>query len=311
MTIDHVIADTKKGYTMTAYTNDLAALKSFVTQRYAFLTNHAELRPSAPKILALRGPTNAPTAAEGAVVVADVRGADGVGVDSVWLYHRAKSYGRFDAVPMYDDGAHGDGAAGDGTYGGTTTNYPAGSKVRYYVEARSANTAKAAAFFPPRAEQEVQSYRVAVTTAPDSPVVIEEFLAANVASHADPQGDFDDWIELHNVTDAEVDLTGRYLSDEPNNPRKWAFPDGTRIPAGGYLIVWADEDGSADAGLHASFKLDKAGEQILLTDTDARLNAILDSVTFGPQEDDRSYGRTAADADVWAVLTPTPGAPNP
>jgi len=311
LTIDHVVADPKKNYTMTAYTNDLAALKSFVSQRYAFLTNHAELTPPAPHIVALHGPSHPPTAAEGATITAEVHGPGNVGVDSVWLYHRGKSYGRFASVPMYDDGGHGDGSAGDGVYGGTTTNYPAGTKVRYYVEARAANTAKAAAFHPARAEQETESYRVTVTTATNSPVLIHEFLASNVANAADPQGDFDDWIELHNPTETEVDLTGRYLTDEPTNPRKWAFPEGTKIPAGGFLVVWADEDGSAGVGLHASFKLAKEGEQILLTDTDTQLNAILDSVTFGAQEDDRSYGRTAADADVWAAMAPTPGAPNP
>jgi hypothetical protein len=31
----------------------------------------------------------------------------------------------------------------------------------------------------------------------------------------------------------------------------WALPAGTIIPAQGYLLVWADEDGKAGAGLHA------------------------------------------------------------
>ena len=64
-------------------------------------------------------------------------------------------------------------------------------------------------------------------------------------------------------------------------------------------------------GLHASFKLSASGEQLFLTDTDANLNAILDTVTFTSLETDRSYGRTSADADVWSVQTPTPAAPNP
>jgi hypothetical protein len=81
-----------------------------------------------------------------------------------------------------------------------------------------------------------------------------------------------------------VNLTGRYLSDEPNNPRKWQFPAGTTIPPNGFLIVWADEDGLAAAGLHASFKLSASGESIFLTDTDANFNAVLDSVTFDAQQ---------------------------
>jgi hypothetical protein len=211
---------------------------------------------------------------------------------------------------MFDDGLHGDGAENDGLFGVATTNYPAGTKVRFYVEARSGNAAKAAVFSPARAEQQTYSYRVAVTTASNSPVVINEVMASNTSTLADPQGEFDDWIELHNIADQDVDLTGRYLSDEPNNPRKWAFPVGTTIPPNGYLIVWADEDAAATPGLHASFKLSADGEEIFLTDTDANLNAILDSVSFGAQATDRSYGRTGADADVWAIGEPTPTGPN-
>jgi hypothetical protein len=37
---------------------------------------------------------------------------------------------------------------------------------------------------------------------------------------------------------------------------------------------------------------------------------VLDSVTFGPQETDRSSGRSSADADVWLIMDLTPGGPN-
>lgn len=112
------------------------------------------------------------------------------------------------------------------------------------------------------------------------------------------------------LTDHELDLTGLYLTDEPDNPRKWPFPDGTTIPANGYLLVWADEDGGAPTGLHANFKLDKNGEQVFLIDADAALNAVLDSVAFGPQEADRSYRRLPTDADQFGSMEPTPGRVN-
>lgn len=309
LSIQAIIADTNKAYTMVAYTNDLNALKSFVTNRHGFLATNIELRPLPPTIVAVSPPAIAPTAADIPFVTAVVpNGADGV--ESVWLYHRGKSYGRFAVEQMWDDGEHGDGAAGDGVYGGTTTNYPAGTKVRCYVEARAGSPVRPAAFFPARAEQDTVNYRVAVTTAGNSPVIISEVMASNTATLADPQGEFDDWIELHNLTEQDVDLTGRYLSDEPNNPRKWAFPPGTVIPANGYLLVWADEDGAATAGLHASFKLSAGGEEVFLTDTDANGNAILDQVIFGELPTDQSYGRTAADADVWVIGPATPGAAN-
>lgn len=141
-------------------------------------------------------------------------------------------------------------------------------------------------------------------------VVINEFMASNDSALADPQGDYDDWIELRNLTDQDVDLTGRYLSDNPSDPRKWPFPKGTTIPAHGYLLVWADEDGSDTPGLHANFKLDADGEELYLIDINENNNAVLDSVLFNKQETDRSSGRTAGNSEVWAVMNPTPGSAN-
>lgn len=311
LTVPDIITDPKKSYTMTAYTNDLTALKSFVSTRYGFLTNHAELRPLAPDILAVNGPAAPPVAGTNPFITAHVKAGDASGLDSVWLYYRAKSYGRFSVTQMFDDGAHGDGVANDGVFGAATTNYPAGAKVRYYVEARAGNTAKAARFSPARAELDTYNYRVALATATNSPVIINELMADNEKTAADPQGQFDDWIELRNVTDQAVDLTGHYLSDEPNSPRKWQFPNGAVIAPNGYLLVWADENGQATPGLHASFKLSSSGEELFLLDTDAKLNAVLDSVSFGQQTKDRSYGRPAASPDIWAIMTPTPGTANP
>jgi hypothetical protein len=115
--------------------------------------------------------------------------------------------------------------------------------------------------FRPSAEEATHSYSVALTTAGRTSVVINELMADNENTIADPQGDFDDWIELRNVTDQEVDLTGRYLTDDPTNPRKWQFPDGTTMSANGYLLVWADEDGSDTLGLHANFKFEKSARK--------------------------------------------------
>jgi spore coat protein CotH len=311
LSVDAIAADPKKGYTsMLTYTNDLRALQTFVTNRFKFLTNHTELRPLAPIIDTLSGPSTNPLPTATVSITADVRPDGTNGIDSVWLWHRTKSYGRFWPAEMLDDGAHDDGASGDGVFGATITNYPAGTKVRYYVEARSANASRAAAFSPARAEQETLSYRVGLTTAASTPVVINELMADNQSTIRDPQGEFDDWIEIHNLSEEAVLMTGRYLTDDPTHPRKWKFPDGVSIPADGYLLVWADEDGSDTPGLHASFKLAKSGEAVYLIDTDENFNAVLDHVPFGEQAADVSFGRSATDQDTWKAQAATPGQPN-
>ena len=86
-------------------------------------------------------------------------------------------------------------------------------------------------------------------------VVINELMADNDNIHADPQGDYDDWLELYNLTDAAVLLTGMYLSDKEDELTQWEFPENTQIPANGYLVVWLDDDVDAAEGLHANLSL--------------------------------------------------------
>ncbi|MYB63204.1 lamin tail domain-containing protein [Candidatus Poribacteria bacterium] len=144
-------------------------------------------------------------------------------------------------------------------------------------------------------------------------VVINELMADNDNVIMDPQGDFDDWLELYNSTDSSMDLSGMYLSDKEDNPTKWQFPVGTMIQANGYLIVWLDEDHNdetATEGLHANFKLSKGGETVMLVGPDAEGNMVLDSVTFGDQETDISYGRLPNGTGEFQTVSATPGAVN-
>jgi hypothetical protein len=120
-------------------------------------------------------------------------------------------------------------------------------------------------------------------------VVINEFLAVNdsLGTTRDADGETDDWIELYNNTDQAMDLSDVYLSDNGDNLFKWQFPAGTTIPADDYLIVWADEDGGQE-GLHASFKLNRDGETIYLSNEDG---SSIDSVQYVDQETNVSVSR--------------------
>jgi hypothetical protein len=143
-------------------------------------------------------------------------------------------------------------------------------------------------------------------------VVINEVLASNSRTGADPQGEYDDWIELYNRGDAPVNVGGMYLTDDLAEPAKWQFPKNspaqTTIPAHGYLLVWADNEVS-DAGLHAAFKLSAGGDSVALFDRD--VTTLIDSISFGEQRTGISYGRFPDGSDAWSLLTlPMPGVPN-
>ncbi len=142
-------------------------------------------------------------------------------------------------------------------------------------------------------------------------IVINEFMADNDSVYHDAQNEYDDWIELYNTTDSTLSLSGMYMTDSPENTRKWKFPD-VSIPAGGYLIVWADNDTLDDFyGVHTNFALSKGGEFIGIYDMDANGHGLIDSVYFGEQEENISYGRLTDGADAFAYFTdPTPGTSN-
>ncbi|MCP4611364.1 MAG: hypothetical protein GY845_21850, partial [Planctomycetes bacterium] len=144
------------------------------------------------------------------------------------------------------------------------------------------------------------------------PLVINEFMASNNSVTQDPQGQSDDWIEIHNHGTKSIDIGGLYLTDNFSNPTKWQIPEGnpaiTTIDAGGYLLIWADND-IADAGLHANFKLDAGGEQIALFDSDG--NTLIDSVVFDEQPGDISIGRYPDASNNWQFFgVPSPGSEN-
>ena len=136
-------------------------------------------------------------------------------------------------------------------------------------------------------------------------MAISEFLASNKRTNKDPQGEFEDWIELVNYGSKDIDLSGMSLTDDPDNLPKWKIPTGTRIKAGGYLVIWADEDGG-DKGLHANFKLSKNGEVIILSSN----NAIVDQIEYGPQTSEVSSGHISGHTGKLEKLHPTPGTAN-
>ena len=65
-------------------------------------------------------------------------------------------------------------------------------------------------------------------------IVINEI---NYNSH--PQFDPDDWVELYNPHNRDLDLSFWYITDEKND-NVYVFPDGTRIESNGFLVLVKD-----------------------------------------------------------------------
>jgi spore coat protein CotH len=250
---------------------------SLINGRINYLMSVPEINAVPPAISAV---TTTPSPALGTAVwiTAKISGDQ----TATLLGWRGNTTDAFIRVAMFDDGQHHDGLAGDSIFGASfIANTPI---TEYYIYAEN-NTA--GAFLPARAEHEYFRLETTLSMPNSGDLVINEILADNINGVTDPAGEHEDWIELFNNTDTEINLTGLYLSDKADNSSKWQFPNDTHIAANGYLTVWADEDGSQD-GLHANFKLKAGGEFISLTSNSGN---VLDSLSFGQQESDRSFGR--------------------
>jgi hypothetical protein len=306
---DEVRLDNKKPSSNQAFTNGIEGLKNTIENRRRLLFSNRTLNRPEPEIIAVNQEVVQNGAEQSLTITAHI--GDSVAVSEVLLYVSEGLTMRFIPQPMADDGEHGDEAASDGVFGCILPYYPAGTILRYYVEAAANDDIGTLAFNPECAEHDVYTHIATYARAEVSPVVINELMARNNTTIADPQGDYDDWIELFNTTEATIDLSGMYLSDNLENPLKWQFPESTSIGPGDYLIIWADEDGQDEPGLHANFKLSSQGETVWLFDTDAHGNMLLDSVTFGFQNLDVSFGRYPdGEGSLRVLSTPSPLGPN-
>ena len=116
-----------------------------------------------------------------------------------------------------------------------------------------------------------------------------------------------DWVELYNTTDQSVNVEGMYLSDKPEDPKKYQISKdnsqaSTTIPAHGYLIVWCDKE-SPLSQLHASFKLDKDGGEIVLTAAD---ESWADHFVYAAHTSDQTVGRYPdGSSQVYVMNMPT------
>ena len=141
---------------------------------------------------------------------------------------------------------------------------------------------------------------------------INEFMAANSGETGitDEHGDADDWIEIYNATDFNVDMAGMYIADDQDIRRIPAgYPAQTTVRAKGYIVFWADNEEETEGPLHLPFKLGAGGDSITLYDTDGVTP--IDSVTFGSQIWNVSYGRYPDAANDWYFFDdPSDGAEN-
>lgn len=145
------------------------------------------------------------------------------------------------------------------------------------------------------------------------PVKLNEISAAN-SIYVNDYMKKDDWVELYNTTDKDIDLTGYYLTDNVENLTKFRIDetdvkDGNILPAHGFRLVWCSKLGRSGREIHANFKLaNDEGAYVILSNPE---QTWADTLTYQPMNGDETCGRYPDGTDgSYIMQLPTCSASN-
>ncbi|PYJ02743.1 MAG: hypothetical protein DME25_15400 [Verrucomicrobia bacterium] len=211
-----------------------------------------------------------------------------------------------------DDGMSGDGAMLDGVFSGVLGGLPAGAEIQFYLESTDiseiAVTAPGNPFFA-QAGQPVTIYSLAVGVA-KPPLEISEVVADNRTGLPDEGNGTPDWIEIRNCSAAPVSLAGVSLGQKFfGNSGRIVFTNTLPLAPAQHLVIYADNN-TSQGPLHAPFKMNSAGDNLVLTGvapSGARM--LVDRLSFGPQLPDLAWARLGC-GGPWHKTSPTPRAQN-
>ena len=147
-----------------------------------------------------------------------------------------------------------------------------------------------------------------------SGVVISEVVSSNSESYLLPQYGSPDWIELHNETDAPINLLGWGITDnEKNSEKTFKLPDVTLAPDGYLLLFGSDKKDMTDplswdgqSPILIGFSLKSTGESVILLSPSMQT---IDRLTVPELHADVSFARRG-DGSFGYCETPTPGSVN-
>jgi hypothetical protein len=139
---------------------------------------------------------------------------------------------------------------------------------------------------------------------------INEVQPINTSTYDDLQNEFDPWFEIYNPNNFQVNLANYSISINSETP--WTIPNTrparTVIPAGGFMLVWCDNDLADDVN-HSPLSLPSSGATIQLIGPDGSTS--IDTYIYSALAPDHSWGR-ASDGSTNSIEfnSPTPTVSN-
>lgn len=131
---------------------------------------------------------------------------------------------------------------------------------------------------------------------------INELMASNFLTlYENLSRDYPDWIEIYNPNNETVRVGGYYISDNKDQLNKHQLSNVIfhQIGANGFRTYYASGNPNLSIN-HLNFSLSSHGESIFLVGKDGK--TIIDSVTYGGQETDYSYGRMTDGGSEWTIF---------
>ena len=143
---------------------------------------------------------------------------------------------------------------------------------------------------------------------PESALVVNEIMPANIDVCMDPSMNYGSWIELYNTSAQDIDIKGCYLSNDPSDKKQCPLGNRSRVvKANGFLTLWFGhlDDYCLD---QIEFSLSYENGAVYLYDPNGKELCSMDYLTIPAR---LSYARTTDGGTNWSKTGyPTPGATN-
>lgn len=271
-------------------------IKGYISTRYTYANSQRQNTNTAPIINQVRA--NSPVSGQLACISAIIEDED---TEIFPWIHYQKEGGRWDSIPMYNDGLHADGMPADSMFAGFIQTNAFEGSIQYFISVTDA--AGKTAICPFTGSNTLKVKKLA------SAVYINEILADNEQDTIDEFFAHEDWIELYNGSDRAIPAANLFLSDDAENLAQWQLP-AIYLEPFSYTLFWADND-PEEGPMHTNFKLSNRGETLYLSAFDGDSSSLLDALTFGFLETDETAGRYPNGIGPAQLLRQsTPGASN-
>ncbi|HKM45824.1 MAG TPA: OadG family transporter subunit [Dysgonamonadaceae bacterium] len=149
-----------------------------------------------------------------------------------------------------------------------------------------------------------------------SDLVINEVMVVNESSYTDDFGERHAWIEIYNNTTRTQELSSIFITNDRNNPKKYAVPRGdikTAVKPLQHAVFWAD-DKPSNGTFHLNFKLDPNKENyiglfeadgVTVIDEIIIPAGMLANQSYGYEKDGVKYDESGHLAKALARVTPS------